>query len=79
MFLDSLLVCLFVCFFGLLHVWFVLCWLLVVLHVACLFCLFCFFVARPVLFVVAAADVTILLHVIEFVHHNRPIRIVVTI
>ena len=28
--------------FCLLHVWFVLCWLLIVLHVACLCCLFCF-------------------------------------
>ena len=48
---------------------------LVVDRVAC--CLFC--VVRLVLFVVAGADITILTNAIEFVHHNRPVMIVVTI
>ena len=54
---------------------------LVVDRVACclfvLLVLFC--VVRLVLFVVAGADITILTNAIEFVHHNRPVMIVVTI
>jgi len=77
--LFVLIVCWFICFVlfasWLVHV------VLVGGCVACCLCgllvLFC--VARPVLIGVAAGHITILINATEFVHHSRPVIIVVTI
>ena len=77
--LFLLIICWFICF-----VLFASCLVRVVLVGGCVACCLCgllvlFCVARPVLIGVAAGHITILINATEFVHHSRPVIIVVTI